>query len=166
MYSVGRPRVVVEDTSTMAFRLIPLPHRVVLLGRDEDVNGSCQMRIGGWYDFGGRKCTAQTGNPVMSRYGSRVKGATDLGVTERHFARETDAGNSSTVARIHGSRGGDCRSQLCARLHARITGNCAKNGEPAGVDYIQDMKLFLESLHEAESGVLRECLGDQTWSSL
>ena len=32
------PRVVVDETSTMAFRLVPRPHRIVLLGRDEDVN--------------------------------------------------------------------------------------------------------------------------------
>ena len=32
------PRVVIDETSTMAFRLVPRPHRVVLLGRDEDVN--------------------------------------------------------------------------------------------------------------------------------
>ena len=32
------PRVVVDETSAMAFRLIPLPHRVVLLGGDEVVN--------------------------------------------------------------------------------------------------------------------------------
>ena len=30
--------MVVDDSSTMAFRLVPLPHRVVLLGGDEDVN--------------------------------------------------------------------------------------------------------------------------------
>ena len=32
------PRVVVNETSAMAFRLVPLPHRVVLLGGDEVVN--------------------------------------------------------------------------------------------------------------------------------
>ena len=32
------PRVVVDITSTEAFTPVPLPHRVVLLSRDEDVD--------------------------------------------------------------------------------------------------------------------------------
>ena len=32
------PRVVVDETSTTAFGSVPRPHRVILLGRDEDVN--------------------------------------------------------------------------------------------------------------------------------
>ena len=63
------PRVVVDITSTEAFTPVPLPHRVVLLSRDEDVDDRRILpdRIVGWCDFGGRKCTAQTGNPAMSR---------------------------------------------------------------------------------------------------
>ena len=64
------------------------------------------------------------------------RGAADFGGSGRHFARETDAGNSSTVAGIHGPRGGNCGSQLGAGLHAGIAGTCVAKGEPAAVDYM------------------------------
>ena len=32
------PRVVIDETSAMAFRLVPRPHRVILLGGDEVIN--------------------------------------------------------------------------------------------------------------------------------
>ena len=54
------PRAVVNVTSTEAFKPVSLPHGVVLLGLDGDVDDrrSCRTGMVGWCDFGGRKCAA------------------------------------------------------------------------------------------------------------
>ena len=70
----------------------------------------------------------------MSQGGSQ--GAADLGVHDRHFGRETDAGNRSTVTKIHGLRGGDCRGELGAGLHAGIA-STGVGREPRRPDMVQ-----------------------------
>ena len=73
----------------------------------------------------------------MSRYRPRGKpGVADLGVHDRHFGRETDAGNRSTVTKTHSLRGGDCRGELGAGLHAGIAGT-GVGREPLRPDMVQ-----------------------------
>ena len=244
------PRVVVEETSTMAFRSIPLPHRDVLLGRDEDVNDRRILPDGDSWVVRFRRPELHSANRESGDVAIRVKGeeppTSELpkdispGRPTLGTAVQSPGYTVPEEATVGANWAPDCTPELPApalRIGSRprlttwprlcphqlmiappvvgavqtedidtaasalLDDHDMKNStrmtewsrlfsetpqywlENMGREKtlaaalrlqcnvsriqtnIQDMKLFLDSLHEAASEVLRECLADQTWSS-
>ena len=247
------PRVVVDETSTMAFRSIPRPHRVILLGRDEDVNDRWILPDGDSRMVRFRRPELHSANRASGDVAIRVRGEAREPPTSElpkyispvkpmlGTAVQSPGYTVPEEATVGASWAPDCTPELpapavrmgsqprlttwprlCthqlmiappvvgavltedidtaagALLHDPDMKNSTRMMEWSRLfsetpqywlekmgrektlaaalrlqcdgsrlqTNIQDMELFLKSLHEAASEVLRECLADQTWSSL
>ena len=96
------PRVVVDETSTIAFGSVPRPHRVVLLGRDEDVNDRRILADGDSRVMRFRRPELHSANKESSDVALLVQGEARQPPTSEFAKDISDAGNRSTVTRIHG----------------------------------------------------------------
>ena len=165
------PRVVIDESSTITFGSVPRPHRVVLLGRDEDVNDRQNLADGDSRVVQFRRPELHSANKeygdVALRDNGESQGAADLGVHDRHFGWETDAGNRSTVTKIHGLRGGDCRGWSDAGLLAGIAGT-GVGREPCWPAMVQFVKAGAQARRATRSTIDRCVWRDMcilTWST-
>ena len=134
------PRVVVDETSAMAFRLVPRPHRVVLLGGDEVVNDRRILPDGDSRVVRFRKPELHGANRESSDVASLVKGEAGETPTSE-LKKDISPGEPMLGTAVQSPgytvpRRGDCRRHLGAGLHAGIAGTGVENGEPAAVDYM------------------------------
>ena len=129
-------RAVIDVTSTEAFTPVSLPHRVVLLGRDGDVDDRRILpdrdgRVVRFRRAEVRSVNRESGDVkiVVMEVVKEAKELPTLEVTE-----DTSPGNSSTVTGIHGPRGGDTGGrQLGAGLHTGLPGTFVeKSGASRG----------------------------------
>ena len=134
------PRVVMDESSTIAFGSVPHPHRVVLLGRDEDVNDRRILADGDSWVVQFRRPELHSANKEYGNVALQAKGEAREPPTSE-FTIDISAGKPTLGTEVQSPR-------YTVSEEATVGENWAPDCTPA-----------------LPAQVLGESRADQTWSS-